>query len=958
VTDVQRWQRIKDVFGAAQALEPEERARFLADACGGDEALRHEVESLLAQPISEHHFLSDVAVVRPSVLATGRAIGPYEIQALIGSGGMGEVFRALDRELGRLVAVKLLPLEVATDPERLARFEREARILAALNHPNIATIHGMESAYGRRALVMELVDGETLADRLSGRGGQGLPIDEAVSIAVQIAAALEAAHDKGVIHRDLKPANIMIKPAGGVKILDFGLAKAPDERLEAFTHPPTESGMILGTAAYMPPEQARGKSVDKRADIWAFGCVLYELLVGRVAYPGDTVSETIAAVLEREPDWSAVPEQTPATVRRLLRRCLEKDPTRRLRDIGDAKLDLEEAAARSDDGGTPPTDAAPVPVRRRRARIGAVALATMTFAGLAVAGIPYLRTAEGDRKVIRFTASYPDGYLLPSGLASKVSFAVSPDGGRVAFVAAVGAEARSVLWIQDFDRLNPRRVAGTEGALWPFWSPDARRLGFFADGVLKTLDLSSGLLQTLCEAPNTLGAAWGADDVIVFAPSEKGPLARVSASGGPPRPATRLEPGETSHRAPGFLSDGRHFFYRAVGPDQVTDDGPVYVTAVDSADRSRLLSTSGTNVVFSRGHLLFLRDNVLLARPIDERRLVVSDDAIQVATGVRISTRTTTPSASVGQFSASRDGVLVYQFGSNLSELAWYDRNGVQLSLVGAPAIYEDIRLAPTDDRILVGQLDPLRNTRDLWLLDSAGRESRRLTSHPGNERPSIWSPAGDQVVFGSSRTGEQDLYQKAADGSEEESLLLHDDLRLVPEDWSRDGQFILYGRHRMPENFRELYVLPLVGDRKPRQVLNTPFSKVASRLSPDGRWLAYTANESERRVELYVVAFPGGGAKRQVSVNGGKVPRWSRDGTELFFLDDDYRLVTAKVDGRGPAFNVIELRTLFQTRAKEGVYAFDVSVDGQRFLINSMVGPETSRSFNVVVNWPAATLN
>src|SRR6267154_1447194 len=577
----ERWQKIEQMYHAALEREESQRSAYLREVCVGDEQLLQEVESLLAQENRAEEFLERPAMeVAAKVLAenqsqsslVGRQLGSFKVVSLLGVGGMGEVYQAHDTKLGRDVAIKVLPSAFVHDPDRLSRFQREARMLASLNHPNIATIFGFEQSEGVNYLVMELVPGETLAERVSAGA---LKIEEALKLGAQIAEALEAAHERGVIHRDLKPANVKVTPEGRVKVLDFGLAKAfaGDSGLDpsnapALTSMGTEEGRILGTPAYMSPEQARGKPVDKRTDIWAFGCVLYELLTGKEAFRGETLSDTIAAVLEREPDLQLLPPATPSKIRDLLRRCLQKDSQCRLRDIGDARIEIEEALAAPKDAA--PTQAG-VPVsaitqRKSRERLAwAIAAIAIVIAALGLGALSYFRSVPQDAQTIRFFVSPPETWTLTRQLglfgSAPDPLAVSPDGHRIALVAT-SADGRTLLWVRSLDTLNAQLLAGTEGAAHPFWSPDSRFLGFFAGGKLKKIDVSGGPPFTLCDAPNDRGGTWSQDGVIVFAPNTDSALQKVSDSGGMPIAATVLAPGEV-HRAPVFLPDGRHFLYRA-----------------------------------------------------------------------------------------------------------------------------------------------------------------------------------------------------------------------------------------------------------------------------------------------------------------------------------------------------------------------------------------------------------
>ncbi len=887
-------------------------------------------------------------------LQHGVRVGSYEILALLGAGGMGEVYRARDPKLNRDVALKILPEEFACDPDRLARFRREAHVLASLNHPNIAAIHGLEEAAGPPALVLELVEGPTLADRLA----QGpIPLDEALPIATQIDEALEAAHDRGVIHRDLKPANIKLRPDGAVKVLDFGLAKALERDVAApdVTHSPTLTvagtrvGMILGTAAYMAPEQARGKAVDKRADIWAFGCVLYEMLTARRAFVGDDVSDILASVLAREPELTALPTDTPLPIRRLIRRCLQKEPKDRLHDIADARLEIQEAKA--------PPDAqvagAAMPVRRVRQRLilSFVAVCGLVLGAAAVLGITTFVSAPSDARAVRLAVEPPEGSTWPP-LGLNTTLAVSPDGHAVAFVARSGDDTDR-LWIRSLDALAAQPLTGTEGASAPFWSPDSQSIGFFADGQLKKIAAAGGPAMILCDAPTARGGTWNPGGVIVFGTSN-GPLQRVSAAGGAPTAASLLAEGETSHVGPSFLPDGRHFLYGA-GP--AFTDVPIYIGALDSTDRTRLLTADATNVLHSLGRVVFHRGTRLWAQPFDVEQLALSGEAIPVADGIQ-------RMGSIMPFveaAASDNGVLAYKTAGALpaSRLVWLDRAGKQIGTLGDDGVYGDFELSPDGARVAVSIGDPSRRALDVWLFD-VGRGTRtRLTSDAGHELEPVWSPDGAGIVFSSFRKAAGDLYQTATSGLETETVLWEDARNKYASSWSPDGRFILVTRSGSPRTGNDLWLVPTFGDRKPVPFLETPFTEGWPMISPDGRWVAYRSNESGRG-EVYVVPFARPDRKWLLSANGGGFPRWRRDGQEIFYLALDGMLMSAAVSGRGSEFEVGAVRPLFRIPPKPaiipgiGSVRYDVSADGRRFLVDVPVGEAATPPLTLVVNWTA----
>ncbi len=918
-------------------------------------------------------------------LSAGTRLGQYEIISPLGAGGMGEVYRARDTKLGRSVAIKVLPEAVATHPDRIARFEREAKVLASLNHPHIAALFGMEESAGRHFLVMELVEGETLAERIASPNASGrghLRVEDALKVAIQIAGALEAAHECGIIHRDLKPANIKITPDEVVKVLDFGLAKATegDRAGQDLSQSPTVSfggtreGTILGTAAYMSPEQARGKPVDQRTDIWAFGCVLYEMLTGRLAFSGETVSDAVAAILSREPDWLALPAETPESVRRLLRRSLEKDPKRRVHHIADARIELEETLPQpSASGHLMSTDlSAPIVTNgaraRARVRLAWIAAATLSvaaiIAALALGRVGFIDRSAVDARVYRSSIILPEGTQIPgdrssANLGPAGRFALSPDGRRLAFVARRDAAGLSMLWVRPLDAVVAQSLAGTEGATYPFWSPDSRFVAFLAQGKLKKIGVAGGAPLTLCDASLGATGAWNRDDVILFTPKGGSPLYRVSASGGTPSPVTTFDAanGDAQHWFPFFLPDGRHFLYSTLGSKRVgaTDPRGVYVGSLDPKESSTLLLQDGSHAKYAEGHLIFLRGTTLMARPFDANRRELHGEAEPLAEQVQTTSGSVTGAA--GAFTVSETGVLAYQTGSGVvrSQLVWFDRGGKQIGLLGDQADYSDVELSPDGRRLAVSVLDPAAGTRDLWLYDVKRELRTRFTFDSANEFESIWSPDGDRLAFARSK-GSVDLYEKPSSGGSED-VLLEGGLGKFPSDWSPNGRFILYIAGGAAIARSDLLVLPLFGDKKPFPFLETSFTETRGRFSPDGRWIAYASDESGQ-FEIYVARFPEPGERRRVSTAGGVWPRWRRDGREIVYLAPDNTLTAATVNGEVARFEVGAARPLFAVRPRPqvtlGDYPYDVSADGKRFLVNTLVEETTSSAITLVVNWTA----
>jgi Tol biopolymer transport system component/tRNA A-37 threonylcarbamoyl transferase component Bud32 len=873
---------------------------------------------------------------------------------------MGEVYRAADTKLGREVAIKVLPDEVARDPERLARFEREAHLLAALNHPRIAAIYGLEDADGHPFLVLEHVPGEDLAERLK-RGR--LPVDEAVSIAHQIAEALEAAHEKGIVHRDLKPANVKLTPDGEVKVLDFGLAKAWDAEAASgstapalsqsptLAHTGTVAGVILGTAAYMSPEQARGKPVGRRSDVWSFGVVLYEMLTGQPLFGGETVTDVIAAVVTREPDWAALPAETPPAVRRLLERCLRRDPRTRLPDMGAARLELEEAAPEA--AGTQPSALDEGSHRgTRRGRLLASALAIAGVAGGIglVLGLLWARPGPDDR-VLSFTVEPPEGttfYLHPERPGIPT---LSPDGRLLAFTAA--AEGTHRLYVRPLSSTVARPVAGTEGAQYPFWSPDSRYVGFFADGKLRKVQVAAGGAPpvTLCDAPEMKGASWGRNGTIVFAPSFTGPLHRVSEAGGESSPVTALdaERKEDSHRHPWFLPDGRHFLYLA----RVSGGSPDNAVVVGSLDGGggRVLLRSSAAAEYASGHLLFFRDGTLMAQPFDPDGLELTGEAVPIAESVRLVASGT----ALATFSASQDGVLAYEPAGPVAmrRLVWRDRSGKELGTAGDPGSYFDVRLSPDGTLALVTQSENPGGNADVWIYELARNLKTRLTFDPADEWGGAWSPDGASVFFASNRDRSYDLFRAAVGASSPEKALLSSAESKFPTSVSPDGRLLAFTRND-PDTAMDVWTLPLDGEGEPSPFLQAPFNQSVGMFSPDGRWMAYFSDESGRP-EVYVTPFPDPGRKWQVSTRGGSWPEWREDGKEIFYRASDGSLSAATVEAEGDGLVIGSPQSLFPIDIADTNFRYTVTADGQRFLVVEPAGAERAQPLTVVVNWPAA---
>jgi len=883
-------------------------------------------------------------------LAPDTKLGPYQIVAPLGAGGMGEVYRARDTRLERFVAIKILPAHLSSDPARRQRFEREAKAISSLNHPHICVLHDVGNQDGTDYLVMECLEGETLAQRLM-RGP--LPLDQVLKFGMQVADALDKAHRSGVVHRDLKPGNVMLTPAGA-KLLDFGLAKpmiplasaAPLSAAETRQSPVTEQGMLVGTFQYMSPEQVEGKEADGRSDLFSLGAVLYELLTGKRAFEGKSQLSVASAILEREPaPISAVKPMTPPALDHAIRRCLAKDPEERWQTARDLAHEMRWIA----EGGSQAGVEAPRVDARRGPRVWLMAAAlAVTSVAAAVLGLLYVRRVPAETRVMRtYIKPMADSSFM---LSDAAGFALSPDGRHLAFVASTSA-GRSALWIRPIDSLRAEPLAGTNGATYPFWSPDSRFLGFFAGAKLKKIDLTGGPPFTICDASDGRGGTWNHAGDILFTPTVNAGLFRVSASGGTMTPATTLDPSqkELSHRWPQFLPDGRHFIYLA-GSVFTPKENPTNSVRLGSLDskESESLIYSHAGAIYASGHLLFLRQDTLMAQPFDAQRLKLTGGAVPIADPV--------PEVAIfskGLFSASENGLLAYVEGTSSAgrQLVWYDRSGKSIGAVPGADAYASPRVSPDGKRILF-YLDA--SGYDIWSYDmERGVKSPQTfgsSSAQGNIYP-IWSPDGRRIAFGSYRDGKHALFVKASDGSSGEEVLVEgSDRYKFPSDWSPDGKVLAY-QEGMPHGWA-IWFVPFDGDREPYPLHESRFSEREAAFSPDGRWLAYCSNESGE-YKVYVAPFPGAGGKWQVSPGGGSSPRWRRDGREIFFFSSDNKLMAAEVSARSSSFEVGAIRTLFEIRPY-GVFArFDVSTDGQRFIVPFEAGTSTT-AITLVVNWPA----
>jgi Tol biopolymer transport system component len=881
-------------------------------------------------------------------IPSGTRVGAYEVIAPIGQGGMGEVYRARDHRLQRDVALKVLPAAVAQDADRLARFAREARVLAALNHPNIAVIYDLEDDGDRRALVMELVDGVTLADRIA----QGpLSQDDAIHVALQIAEALEAAHEQGIVHRDLKPANVKIRPDGTVKVLDLGVAKVlqPADAPPATTlhaqpapSPETTDGLILGTAAYMSPEQARGRAIDRRADIWAFGCVLYEMLTGRHAFAGDTISDLIAAILNRDPDWSALPPALPSSVHRLLRRCLEKNPKNRLRDIGDARLELG-ATSTSDS----PSAAA---IRKPAPASGLLWFAAGAAVAAAIVAIYLRSTGSGEQSAAsqpaRVAVALPPDVTIALRPGSAV--ALAPDGRSLAYTARKG-NGPVQIYLRALDRYDSVLMPGTDDASHPFFSPDGRWIGFFADGKLKKVLVSGGAPVTVADVRYPRGEAWTADDAILVTPVNTEPLSRVMAAGGPLEPFSTLAPGELSHRWPTILPNGTVLF--SVWND--TGWEPARIAALrPGADKHEIVVEQGGG--YPRylpdpgggGFLVYARSEGLLAAPFDERAMKLKAQPVPIVDGV-------VTNGTGGAHFAAAGGTLAYVAGGSADverELVWVTTDGGQ----STPALRRQMAnaYAVSPDGRLVARIPSTVGLRSLWIEDLVSGTSTRLTESSDHFEV-IFSRDGSRIA--SRRGAAADIFMQRVDRRGGEEQLTTSRRAATPGSFSPGDTELAY--HEIdPVTLQDIWVTGVPasgGERSPaRPFLKTNYSESTPRFSPDGRWIAYESNESGR-FEIYVRSYPDGETVRQVSTDGGTEPHWPMRGTDLFFRGAGGMLMAAAVT-LSPEFKVDKPRALFDASGYES-YTFGATADGRRLLMMSVVANEQAPSqIHVILNFIA----
>ena len=944
----ERWRQIDKLLDDALDKKASQREAFVAEACGDDEELRDKLETLLESYARAEGFIEGSAlevaarkIVKHHDLV-GRQIGSYQITSSLGEGGMGEVYQATDTKLEREVAIKVLPDAFAQDPQRFARFEREAKLLASLNHPNIAAIYDLQQHDRMHYLVLELVTGKTLAEH--SKAGP-LLMKEALELGCQVAEALEAAHAQGIVHRDLKPENIKLTSEDKIKLLDFGLAKAyeKDGAISGGKSPViTEGkGIVLGTAAYMSPEQARGKEVDERADIWSFGCVLYEMLAGKRAFEGGTVSDTLALVLEREPHWEALPEGIPSPLRTLLQRCLEKDPRRRLHAIADVRIEIEDAlSSPMKDLPTEGTIATTATSGWRRLIPLSVVAVIAIIAGVTIWNL----TRPAPMPLTKFVIMPPPS--APFANTNTLDLAISPDGRIIVYLTE--SQGRSKLFLRHLDELAGKPIAGTEGAAgFPFFSPDGQSLGFHADGKLKRVSLAGGALMTLCEAELPwFGGTW-AQDSVVFSAGRK--LYRVADTGGEPESLAvpDKDKGESEFSCPKPVPGGKAVFFDVANKDYKSQ---IRLLSLETGKQT-IVVDEGINAHYTpTGHLVYQQKqrSTLMAAPFDLTGLKVTGDAVPVLEGIRAVDAT-----------LSSDGTLIYVPIIHIPlevALIWVDRNGTQLEVIDEKRSWAPRQISPDGNRIALIHVE--NNQRNIWIHDLQDGSFRRLTFEGKTNEGPIWTPDGKWITFASDRDGPLNLYRRLADGSRPAERLTTSEFSQSLPSWSPDGSVLAFSQASPNYKGSDIWVLPMKGDRKPRPFITSSNNDIQPRFSPDGRWLAYGSSARRengqvgRSRTIYVRPYPGPDVKWLVSGDeGGLNPVWSPDGIELFYHSGDLDKIMVVPIQTQPTFRAGKPRVLF-----EGRYGatFDISPDGKRFLMSKLKKPVKvpPKQINVVLNW------
>jgi len=865
-------------------------------------------------------------------IASGTKLGPYEIQSPLGAGGMGEVYRARDTRLDRDVAIKVLSGHFVSSPSLKERFEREARTISQLSHPNICHLYDIGSQDGADYLVMECLEGETLGERLV-RGP--LALEEVLRYGAQVADALDKAHQQGVIHRDLKPGNIMLTKTGA-KVLDFGLAKqaqtktASASALTAMTEgkPLTVEGTIVGTYQYMAPEQIEGAEADARSDIFALGCVLYEMATGKRAFAGKTQASVIASILASEPaPLSHLAPMTPPAVERLVRSCMAKEREDRIQSAHDVKLQLEWIAEAGSQAGIP----APLVARRRVSQRLAWTVAAVAAAAAIAFAIGFVLRAPAPARPLRVSILPPEQHSF-----DPLSIALSPDGTKLAFVATAAGGAPQ-LWVRSLDSTAAQPLAGTDDAGFPFWSPDSRSLGFFAQGKLKIIDASGGAVQTLADAPQPRGGAWGADGTILYTPDATSALLRIPAAGGTPSHAIGQEKAAStvgSPRWPAFLPDGRHFIFFQFAPDS-QGGGSIHLGALDSQQDTTLVD-SDYRAQYASGHLVFVRGGNLMNQSFDEKKLKLTGNPVPIAEQVRGESR------GSAAFSLSSEDKLIFAGGQGSTlDLAWYDRSGKKGDTIDS-GTFQDAHISPDGKKVSAARADAAGHL-EIYIYDLVrGTKSQFSFSQSRDDDP-VWSPDGNTIVFDSARTGKIDLYTRPANGARQEELLYHDDLDKYPSSWSSDGKYIAY--EALANGHFDVWVMPMFGDRKPSAFLQEKYNTRYPVFSPDTKWMAFTSFAAGHS-QVYVVAFPKPGGRFLVGDGLGAV--WSRNGKEILYLDDHSRMASVEVSAHGDSVELGKPQILFPAQPGQ----FEASADGKRLLM--MQAPvQDSPSLTLVVNWP-----